>query len=135
MIIDTVNNEAKCKYLDCPPFPIDYRRTLNHVPVMDKVSAPVNHACPHLSETIQKIENLEHYYDTKVQAQGSRTSNSAVQFGSKSAAHDMAVSDVDSVATAPTPKMDMSSHWVPPSSVHKERDDCHFQVLREDGYL
>ncbi len=24
MIIDTVNDVAKCKYLDCPPFPIDY---------------------------------------------------------------------------------------------------------------
>jgi hypothetical protein len=24
MIIDTVDNVAECKYLDCPPFPIDY---------------------------------------------------------------------------------------------------------------
>jgi hypothetical protein len=24
MIINTVDNVAKCKYLDCPPFPIDY---------------------------------------------------------------------------------------------------------------
>ncbi len=58
MIIDTVDNVAECKYLNCPPFPIDYRRTSNHVPVMDKLSAPVNHAHPHLSETIQEIENL-----------------------------------------------------------------------------
>jgi hypothetical protein len=102
---------------------------------MDKLSAPVNHACSHLSETIQEIENLEHFYNVKMQAQSSRTNqNSAVHFGSESAAHD-AVSDVDSVATAPTPKMDMSSCWVPPSSVHKETDDYHFQVLEEDGYL
>ncbi len=135
MIINTVDNVAKCKYLNCPPFPIDYQRMLNHVPVMDKLSAPVNHAPPHLSETIQEIENLERYYYAKVQAQGSRTNqNSAVHFGSKSAARD-AVSDVDSVATAPTPNTDMSSRWVPPSSVQKETDDYHFQVLGEDGYL
>ncbi len=135
MIINTVNNMAECKYLDCPPFPIDYWSMLNHVPVMDKLSAPVNHTRPHLSETIQEIENLKRYYDAKVQAQGSRTNqNSAVHFGSKSAVCD-AVSDVDSVATALTPKTDMSSCWVPPSSVHKEIDDYHFQVLGEDGYL
>ncbi len=27
MIIDTVNNVAECKHLNCPPFPIDYRCT------------------------------------------------------------------------------------------------------------
>jgi hypothetical protein len=52
MIIDTVDNMTECKYLNCPPFPIDYRRTSNHVPVMDKLSAPVNHTCPHLSKMI-----------------------------------------------------------------------------------
>jgi hypothetical protein len=52
MIIDTVYDVAECKYLDRLPFPIDYRRTSNHVPVVDKLSAPVNHAHPHLSETI-----------------------------------------------------------------------------------
>jgi hypothetical protein len=135
MIINTVDDVAECKYLDCPPFPIDYRRTLNHVPVMDEPSVPVHHACPHLSETIREIKNLERYYDAKVQAQGSRKiQNSAVHFGSVSMARD-AVSDVDRVATAPTPKTDMSSHWVPPSSVHEETEDYHSQVLREDGYL
>ncbi len=135
MIIDTVNDVAECKYLDCPPFPIDYWCTLNHVPVMDKPSVPVHPACPHLSETIQEIKNLERYYDAKVQAQGSRMiQNSAVLFGSTSTACD-AVSDMDSVATAPTSKMDMSFRWVPPSPVHKETDDYHSQVLREDGYL
>jgi hypothetical protein len=44
MIIDTVDDVAECKYLKCPPFPIDYRRTLNQVPVMDELSAPVHFA-------------------------------------------------------------------------------------------
>ncbi len=135
MIIDTGNDMAECKYLDCPPFPIDYWHMSNQVPVMDKPSVPVHHARPHLSETIREIENTERYYNAKVQAQGSRTiQKSAVHFGSKSAARD-AVSDMDSVATAPTPKTDMSSCWVPPSSVHEEPDNYHSQVLREDGYL
>jgi hypothetical protein len=72
MIIDTVDEVAECKYLECPPFPIDYRRTLNQVPVMDEPSVPVHHAHTYFQQTIRKIENLKRYYDTKVQGQGSR---------------------------------------------------------------
>jgi hypothetical protein len=32
MILDLVNKDVECKYLDCPPFPVNLRRTLNHVP-------------------------------------------------------------------------------------------------------
>jgi hypothetical protein len=35
MILDLVDNLAECKHLDCPPFPIEFRRTSNHVPVSD----------------------------------------------------------------------------------------------------
>jgi hypothetical protein len=44
MIIDTVDDVAECKYLDCPPFLIDYRCTSNQVPVMDEPSVPVHHS-------------------------------------------------------------------------------------------
>jgi hypothetical protein len=135
MIIDTVNDVAECKYLECPPFPIDYRRTLNQVPVMDEPTVPVHHAHGYLQQTIREIENLEQYYDAKVRGQGSRASeNYAVRFGSTSAACD-AISDVESVNTASTPKTDMSTRWVPPSSVNEETDDYHYQVLGEDGNL
>jgi hypothetical protein len=87
MIIDTVDDVAECKYLDCPPFPIDYQRTSNQVPAMDEPSVPVHHARPHFLETIREIENLEQYYDTKVLGQGSSIDkNSVVHFGSASAA-------------------------------------------------
>jgi hypothetical protein len=71
MIIHTVDNVAECKYLDCPPFPIDYQCTSNQVPVMDEPSVPIHHACLYLSATIREIENLEHYYNAKVLGQGS----------------------------------------------------------------
>jgi hypothetical protein len=135
MIINTVDNVAECKYLDCPPFPIDYQCTLNQVPAMDKPSVPVHHARPHFLEMIRKIENLKHYYDAKVLGQGLLvTKNSAVHFGSASAARD-AVSDNDSVETPSHSHMALSSHWVPPTSATKETDGYHDQVLREDGYL
>ena len=35
MILDLVDNLAECKYLNCPPFPIDFPRRSNHVPVTD----------------------------------------------------------------------------------------------------
>jgi hypothetical protein len=135
MIIDTVDDAAECKYLECPPFPIDYRRTSNQVPVMDEPSVPVHHVHGYFQQTIREIENLEHYYDTKVQGQGSRAREKyAVCFESTSAGRD-AVSDVESVNTVSTPKTDMSTRWVPPSSVTEETDDYHSQVLGEDGYL
>jgi hypothetical protein len=72
MIIDTVDDVAECKYLECPPFPIDHRRTSNQVTVMDEPSVPVHHAHGYFQQAICEIENLEQYYDTKVQGQGSR---------------------------------------------------------------
>ena len=36
MVIDLVDKVVECKYLDCPPFTINFRCTPNHVPVMDK---------------------------------------------------------------------------------------------------
>jgi hypothetical protein len=77
MIIDTVNDMAECKYLECPPFPIDYRRTSNQVPVMDEPSVPVHHAHTYFQQTIRKIENLEQYYDTKVQGATNRRQRGA----------------------------------------------------------
>jgi hypothetical protein len=44
-----------------------------------------------------------------------------------------AVSDVESVSTVSTPKTDMSTRWVPPTSVNEATDDYHSQVLGEDG--
>jgi len=57
MILDLVDNLAECKYLDCPAFPIDYRRTSNHVPVTDKTSATVQVA--ESAQIIKEITNLE----------------------------------------------------------------------------
>ena len=58
----------------------------------------------------------------------------AVRFKSTSAGRD-ASSDVASVDTASPPRTDMSTRWVPPSSVNEETDDYHSQVLGEDGFL
>jgi hypothetical protein len=43
MIFDFVDNVAECKHLDCPPFPVNYRRTSNYVPVTDVPNVPVHH--------------------------------------------------------------------------------------------
>ncbi len=59
MIIDTVDDVAECRYLECPPFPIDYWRKSNQVPVMDEPSVPVHHAHTYFQQTIREIENLE----------------------------------------------------------------------------
>jgi hypothetical protein len=45
MILDLIDKVVDCKYFECPPFPVDFCRTSNHVPVMDEPSStPANHA-------------------------------------------------------------------------------------------
>jgi len=63
MVIDLVDNVAKCKYLDCPPFTINFRRTSNHVPVMDDPSAQAKvHVTDTYTHVIKEIKNLEQFY-------------------------------------------------------------------------
>ena len=107
MILDLVDNLAECKYLDCPAFPIDFRRTSNHVPVTDEPSTPVQFA--ESATIIQEIIHLKRYYEAKVQA-GSlrmRSGEPAVHFGTKSAAC-AALIDSDSVHSAVRPGKGMA---------------------------
>jgi len=134
MILDLVDNLAECKYLDCPAFPIDYRRTSSHVPVMDETSATVQVA--ESAQIIKEITNLERYYEAKVQA-GSSTGNIgklAVHFGTKSLANAVII-DSASVDSAVHPSKGMAHRWVPPALVHEDDVDKFLSVLREDGAL
>ena len=87
MILDLVDNLAECKYLNCPPFPIDFPRRSNHVPVTDDPSATVQIA-ESAKMIINEIMHLKRYYEAKVQAgsSGRSPSEPAVQFGTQSAA-------------------------------------------------
>jgi hypothetical protein len=67
MIMDLVDEVVECKYLDCPPFPVDFCRTSNHIPVMDDDGTPIHHASSYI-QLIDEIRNLERYYDAKVMA-------------------------------------------------------------------
>jgi len=86
MIIDLVNNVAECKHLKYPPFTVDFGRTSNHVPVMDKQSAYAQvHKVELFNHVVKEIENLERYYEAKVLAASSKviSKSSTVHFGSK----------------------------------------------------
>jgi hypothetical protein len=134
MIIDFVDNVADCKYLDCLPFPIDFQQTSNHVPVTDEPDASVN--ISQYNNVIREMENLERYYDAKVQAGSLKTTpqTRAVHFGSKLMAR-AAVSDLDDISTATHPLGGFGSRWVLPSSVHEDDDDYPSSVLGKDNYL
>jgi hypothetical protein len=135
MILNLINNLAECKYLDCPPFLIDFQRTSNNIPVTDKLSAEFQ-VTGIYRDVIRKIEHLEQYYTAKVPASsldGNRTP-SAVHFGSRSLVC-AAIIDSDSTTHVTRPARDITHRWVPPSSVHEDDDNYHSSVLREDGYL
>ena len=153
MIIDLVGNVAECKHLNCLPFTIDFRRMSNHVPVMDKPNAYAKvHKVELFNHVIKEIENLERYYEAKVQADGSKiiSKTLTVHFGSKPQTYppnffgwggDDTTSSLDNGAslfsdTPNTPMAgdDLSSRWVPPASVNKD-GDYHSSVLKNDGYM
>ncbi len=123
MILDLIDNLAECKYLDCPLFPIDFRRTSNYVPVTDEQSAEVQLAGPHRN-VIQEIKHLEHYFEAKMQACSSdgQLKKAAVRFGLRSTAR-TAVIDSGSIASVVRPTRAMKYRWVPPTSVHEDDDD------------
>jgi hypothetical protein len=135
MILDLVDSLAECKHLDCPPFPIEFRCTSNHVPVTDNQNAAINLAGPS-RDVIQEIVNLERYYDAKVLAlsSGISTQNPAVHFRSKSGTRNvLQISDKTSSVT--NPASGFNRRWVPPSSVYEDSSDYYHSVLGEDGFL
>ncbi len=135
MILDLVDEVVDCRYLDCPPFPVDFRRTSNHMPVMDKPSdTPANHATLHL-QIIQEVENIERYIDAKVLAGGSTLTprTFAVHFGLKSPV--CTVVDNNSSSAASHSTAHMSTWWVPPPGLPENHDDYQANVLGKDRLL
>ncbi len=136
MILDLIDKVVDCRYLNCPPFPVDFCRTSNHVPVMDEpTDTPVNHATSYL-QLIQEVENLECYFDAKVMAGSSKVApkDISVHFGTRSPMR-ATVIDHDSSSTALHSTADMSTRWVPPSGMPEDYDDYPASVLGKDRLL
>ncbi len=113
---------------------LPYQFLTHVIPVMDKTDAPVQ--LTEFRDVVREIENLERYYNAKVQAGGSRSSNiqSAVHFCTKSAARP-AIIESCSVDSASYHSSGIGTKWVPPSSVHIDDNDYHSSVLGKDSYL
>ena len=132
MIMDLVDEVMECKYLDCPPFPVDFRRTSNHVPVMDDEGTPIHHAASHI-QLIDEIRNLERYYDAKVTA-GSPSvekQGQSVHFGMRSSAGDAEIVTV-SIEMDPLPNSSLQARWVPPGGPPDFDDDYPSSTLEGD---
>ncbi len=137
MTLDLVDKVVECKYLDCPSFPVDFQRTSNHIPsIMDDQSGTLAHHPASSSECLQEIENLECYYNARVQGCSSLiTQNQVMQFGLRPAVH-VAARDPNNACMASYPAKDMTTWWVPPPSIVKEdSNDYPASVLRKDGWL
>ncbi len=118
MILDLLGKVVDCKYLNSPPFPVDFRRTSNHVPIMDKLSStPANHAVSY-NQMIQEVENLECYYEPKLLAGGLTMNPKALanHCGSRLAVR-ATVIDHNGSNMASHSTADMSARWVPPKGL------------------
>jgi hypothetical protein len=135
MIMDLVDKVVECKYLDCPPFPVDFRRTSNHVPVIDDGGTPIHHASTYI-QLIDEIKNLERYYDAKVMASSPkvRKIDQSIHFGTAQATRAVDV-DAVSIETATSPDASLCARWVPPSGLPADDYDYPSSALGRDGLL
>jgi hypothetical protein len=135
MILDLVDKVVDCKYLNCPPFPVDFCRTSNHVPVMDEpTDTPVNHATSYL-QLIQEVENLKRYSHAKVMAGSSKVApkDLSIHFGMRLPVRATVINH-DSSSMALHSTTDMSMRWVPPSGMPEDYDDYPASVLGKDEF-
>jgi hypothetical protein len=136
MILDLVDKVVECKYLDCLPFPVDFRRTSNPAPsVMDNQNGTPAHHAKSPSQWIQEIKNLERFYDAKGQGNSSMMiQNPAVCF-SRSAVR-VAARNLNDTCMASHPDKDIATWWVPPpSSMIEDIDNYTASVLGGDRSL
>jgi hypothetical protein len=135
MILDLVDEVVDCKYFNCPPFPVDFCRTSNHVPVMDDGDTLIHNATSYL-QLIQEVENLERYYDAKVMAgsSGVAPKDLAIHFGTKLPVRVTAINN-NSISMALPSTVDVSTRWVPPSGMPEDSDDYTASVLGKDRLL
>jgi hypothetical protein len=132
IILDLVDEVADCRYCDCPPFPVDFFRTTNHIPVLDNPSKlPDNHTPSHL-QIIKEVENIKWYFNAKVLAASLTLTPKtlAVHFGSRSPSR--TGMDTDCSGAARDSTADMSMRWVPPPGYPEDYDDYHASVLGKD---
>jgi hypothetical protein len=135
MVLDLVDEVADCRYLDCPPFPVDFCRTTNHVPVLDDPSMPRdNHAPSHL-QIINEVENIKQYFNAKVLATSLMLTPKtlAVHFGLRSPSR--TGMDMDRSGAAKDSTADMSTRWVPPPGYPEDYNDYNASVLEKDELL
>ncbi len=137
MILDFVKDVAECKHLDCPHIAIDYHRTSNHVPtITENSSVPVHHIHRHVETVLTELENLERWFDAKVQAGSTQLKSTPVHFGSMFPCRAHA-SKTDCDSTMTSTDRGIYTRWVPPTSMppNDSSDDYHHQILQEDGYF
>ncbi len=61
-VIDLANNVAELRALDAPPFPLEYRRTAVHVPIMDEGSKHPVHMVDAYNDFIAEINALGRHF-------------------------------------------------------------------------
>jgi hypothetical protein len=85
---------------------------------------------------LTKLENLERWFNAKVQARSTQPKSASVHFGSMSTCR-VHASETDGDSIMPSPDRSINTWWVPPISMQTNNspDDYQHQILREDGYL
>ncbi len=126
MVINYIDNVVDAKYLDCPPFPINFHRTTKTLPAIDDDSTT------HYAE-FEDVHGILKKTDSFIAEVGNNFQSAKPNTISKSETHRPveAASNSNSVTTGRS----IAVWWVPPSSANDTSDDYHNQVLGDAGYL
>ena len=142
MILDFNDNVVQAKNLDCPPFPIDFRRATKTIPAIKDDKDPKTHYIEFkdVQQILQKTDAYIAGVCERIQSvpastvhPSSATAPARVRFDANNRS---SVSDSDTVTTSNSSTNRSIEHrWVPPPSAHDTTTEYHDQVLGEAGYL
>jgi hypothetical protein len=126
MVIIIVDNVVDTKYLDCPPFPIDFRHATKTLPAIDDDTTTHYVAFEDVHGVLKKTNAfVTGVCDNFQSAKPIYVSISEMHRPVEAASYSNSVTTGRSIA----------GQWVPPPSANDTSDDHHNQVLGDAGYL
>ncbi len=126
MIINCVDNVVDAKYLNCPPFPINFCRATKTLPAVDDDTTTHYVEFEDVHGILKKTDSFVAGVCNNFQlAKPNTVSNSKMHRPVEAASNSNSVTTGRSIA----------ARWVPPPSANDTSDDYHNQVLGDAGYL
>jgi hypothetical protein len=126
MVIDCIDNLVDAKYLDCPPFLINFCCATKTLPAIDDYTTTHYVEFKDVHGILKKTDSFDTGECNNFQlAKPNTISNSETHWPV----------EVTSNSNSMTTSISIAARWVPPPSANDTSDDYHNQVLGDAGHL